>query len=131
MDVYSSHVPVHGPSYYGGGLGTDGTVSPGLSLSAFLSAELSLTRRWALALDLVYARYGRTTFRGEDGVDANGAPASLETPTGSLFTVAPALEYSWSENEGLIAGMTFGVAGRNVPQAIGVVVQYSTTFEAW
>lgn len=131
VDVYSSHVSVHGPNYYGGGGGTDGTVSPGLSLNAFLSGEFSLTQRWALALDLVYTRASRTTFRGESGFEPNGAPASMETPAGSLVTVVPAIEYSWSANEGVIAGMTFGVAGRNIPQAIGVQVQYSTTFELW
>lgn len=131
VDVYASHVSVHGPNAYGGGAGTSGTVSPGRSLTAYLSGELSLTQRWALALDLVYSRAGRTTFRGEPGQELDGSPASVGNGSSELITIAPALEYSRSADRGVIGGLTFDLAGRNASQAIGVQVQYSGTFELW
>lgn len=128
-DFYFSHVGVHGTNAYGGGRGTSGTVTPGRSLTAYLSGEYALSQRWALALDLVYTHNGRNKFRGDSGVQPNGAPASVGNGTAHLYTIAPALEYSWSETRGVVAGATFDVAGRNASQAISVQVQYSTSFE--
>jgi hypothetical protein len=128
-DFYSSHANVHGANAYGGGRGTSGTVTPGRSLTAYLSGEYALSQRWALALDLVYTHSGRNDFDGEAGVQPNGAPASVGNDTAQLYTIAPALEYSWSETRGVVAGATFDVAGRNASQAISLQVQYSASFD--
>jgi hypothetical protein len=128
-DFYFSHVGVHGANAYGGGRGASGTVEPGRSLTAYLSGEYALSQRWALALDLVYTHSGRSEFRGVPGVLPSGAAASVGNGSAQLVTIAPALEYSWSATRGLVAGATFDVAGRNASQAIGVQVQYSTSFD--
>ena len=58
----------------------------------------------------------------------SGAPASVGNGASELITIAPALEYSWSPTQGVIAGMTVDLAGQNATQAIGIQVQYSGTF---
>ncbi len=131
VDVYASHVRVHGANTYGGGAGTSGTVSPGRSMTAYLSAEYSLTQSWALSFGAVYTRGTRSTFRGDPGVQPNGTPAEVGNGRTKLITLAPALEYSWSAQSGVIVGMTFDLAGQNASQATGLQVQYSRTFDAF
>lgn len=129
LDFYASRVDVHGANTYGGGRGTRGTVVPGGALTAYLSVEYALSQRWALALDAVYTRSAATRFHGDPGLTEDGAPAQVGSERAVLYSIAPALEYSWSENRGVIAGATFDLAGRNASQAIGVQVQYSASFE--
>jgi hypothetical protein len=131
VDLYSSHVRVHDTNAYGGGRGASGSVSPGRSVTAYLSAEYALTQRWILALGAIYTRGARTTFRGDPGVQANGAPAIVGNGRTELLTLAPAVEYSFSENRGVIVGLTFDLEGENASQATGLQVQYSVTFDAF
>jgi hypothetical protein len=129
LDFYASRVDVHGANTYGGGRGTRGTVAPGGALTAYLSLEYALSQRWALALDGVYTRSAPTRFHGDPGVGANGAPAQVGSERAVLYSIAPAVEYSWSASRGIVVGATFDLVGRNASQAIGLQVQYSATFE--
>lgn len=131
LDFYSSHPSVHGSNAYGGGTGTSGSVRPGRSLTAYLSAEYALSQRWALALDAIYTRTGPVRFHGEPGTAPGGGLATVGNGRAQLYTLAPALEYSFSAARGVIAGATFDLAGRNASQAIGVQVQYSASFDAF
>jgi hypothetical protein len=118
---FSTDVHVKGFNAYGGGKGTRGRVDPGNLLVVFLGLEYSLTQDWALALDLDYTHSDKTTFHGKRG-RAEGLPNSVGSPSSEQFNLAPAIEYNWSENVGIIAGAWFTVAGRNSTNfAIGVV----------
>ncbi len=91
---------------YGGGPGTDGTVYPAESFNFDIGMELTLTQSWVFALDIVGDWSGRTRFKGETTV-SNTSPASTQ------FSLAPAIEYNWNANLGIIFGPWFTVAGRN------------------
>ena len=60
------------------------------------SLEYSVTRNWVFALDFVYQR--------DDYADSD---------TAWRFGVAPAIEYNWSSNVGVIVGARWFVAGRD------------------
>jgi hypothetical protein len=113
---YSITTPVHvrGLNFYGGApsvgpiKGTRGIVYPGCTFLIMQSFEYSLTRNWALALDTVYTHVNRRRFSGH--TPPGTAPTA---PSSELFTIAPALEYNFNENVGLIAGPWFSIAGRN------------------
>jgi hypothetical protein len=101
-----SAVHVKNLNSYGGGEGTEGTVYPAQNFQFDVGTELTLTQNWALALDIVGSWSGKTRFKGKTS-HPNKAPSSAQ------FSLAPAIEYNWSDDLGLIFGPWFTIAGRN------------------
>lgn len=114
-----SHVHVKGFNTYGGGFGTRGTVRPGTVFITILSGELTLTKNWVLALDIQNIYGNKTSFSGRRGTNADGSLAKVGGPSFNEISLAPAIEYNWSEKFGMIAGAWFTVAGRNADQFAG------------
>ncbi len=110
----SSKVHVHGFSSYGGAFDTNGWVYPGESIQVFLAAEYSITQNWAIACDFLANYNTSIRFNGFPGYDVlTGLPADLNVGSSAQYSLAPALEYNWSENLGAISGVWFTFAGRN------------------
>jgi hypothetical protein len=103
---FPASVSVRSFNTYGGGHGTKGKVSPGQSLIAFFSGELSLNQRWVFAFDseLFYQR--TSTFSGRT-IDPTGLPPSIQ------ISFAPEIEYNFNEASGLLGGLWFTLAGKN------------------
>lgn len=106
-------VHVSGFNTYGGGFGTSGKVSPGNTLTTDFGFEFSFTQRWVFALDVVYVAQDRTKFHGTLGTDATGAPAVVGGGYNDNLSLAPAIEYNWNGNFGVLGGAQFSVYGRN------------------
>jgi len=102
---------------YGGGYGTRGTVHPGNSFNVDLGLELSINQPWVAALDVVYNCQNRTTFHGIQGTTTNGGSTPAATGGGfsDQLSLAPAIEYNFNENMGILWGLWFTVYGRNAP----------------
>lgn len=111
---YTVPTPVHvkGLNAYGGGHGTRGKVYPGQSLLFLLSFELSLSQRWVFANDIQYVHINKTRFKGRKG-STHGTPNAIGAPSSEQLSFAPAIEYNWSNNYGIIAGAWFTAVGRN------------------
>ncbi len=111
---FSSTVDLQDVSVYGTGAGFLGHARPGNSFSADASFEYSLTRSWVLALDVIY-NHGNATFtRGfQDG-------QSVERNSGSSDGVgfAPAVEFSWTPDLGLLVGARIFAKGHNAPASV-------------
>lgn len=105
---YTLPAPVHvkGRNVYGGGPGTNGTVYPAQNFQIDLGCELTLTKNWVFAMDILGSWDGKTRFKGETAF-RNTYPPSAQ------FSLAPAIEYNWSANLGIIFGPWFTIAGRN------------------
>lgn len=114
-----SNVHVKGFNTYGGAFGTRGTVHPGNIFETILSMELGLARNWVFALDIQNIYGNKITFSGRRGAFKDGSPAKVGGPSFDQLSLAPAIEYNWSQNFGLIAGAWFTVAGRNTNQFAG------------
>lgn len=99
---------------YGGGLGTKGTVYPAQSFQIDTALEIGLSRNWAFAIDFVGNWTGRTRFKGQTTVLNTASPSAQ-------FSIAPALEYNWNSNLGIIFGSWFTIAGRNSTKFISGV----------
>lgn len=114
---YSLSTKVHVEEFnsYGGGFGTKGTVHPGHSLSLDLGIEVSLTQRWVFATDIVYSSTNRTKFNGNPGTTERGGaiPASVGNGYSDNLSLAPAIEYNWTDSMGIIVGAQFSVYGRS------------------
>lgn len=112
---YSLPAPVHvkGFNCYGGGYGTDGTVYPGQIFDIDLAFEYTLTQNWVFAMDMVGNWTTRFRFKGNHGTTAAGAVAPIKNFSTAQYSFAPAIEYNWSSDIGLIVGSWFTVGGRN------------------
>ena len=118
-------VLVKGLNSYGGSNNTRGFVYPGNSLSVDAAVEYNLTQRWALACDLYYAHSNKTRFSGNSGTFSDGSPAKMTSYAKEKWSLAPAVEYAWSKNIGLIAGVWFSFAGKNTDQFTNAMITLS------
>lgn len=98
--------PIEGFSVYGGDRTTRGQVHVGDVFFMDLAIEKQLTQNWVFACDAVYVHTNKSTFSG-----TTEEPVGL--PSTEQISIAPAIEYNWSEKMGIIGGIWATVAGRN------------------
>jgi hypothetical protein len=118
VPAFSSSVNVHDVSVYGTSTGFRGNATPGASVFVDAAWEYSLTRRWVLALDAVYRHQGNTAVSGYNVLDPNRSPLQLNSGASDAFQLAPAIEYNWKRNIGVLLGTRLIPAGRNTPATI-------------
>jgi hypothetical protein len=118
----SNRVRVEDASVYGTETGFRGHALPGSSFYVDASWEYSLTRRWVLALDATYRHSVDTLVTGYSIVspDSTQNPFNIRTHLGSsdAFGLAPAIEYSWKPNLGVLLGTRLIPAGRNTTATV-------------
>lgn len=130
---YYVSAPLHvkGFNNYGGGYGTSGTVYPGNTFKASLGTEVSLTQNWVFANDVVYQTSNRTRFSGTAGTtgpNGTGSTASVGSGSSDSLSLAPAIEYNFSANLGLLGGVWFTVYGRNTHNFVSGILSVTYTF---
>jgi hypothetical protein len=116
--AFSSGVNVHDVSVYGTSTGFRGQATPGASVFVDAAWEYSLTRRWVLALDAVYRYQANTPVSGYNALDPNRAAIRLNSGSSDAYGLAPAVEYNWNRNIGVLLGTRLIPAGRNTPSTI-------------
>ncbi len=112
---HGTPVNVQGINAYGGDPSTEGKARPGNLWQGILAFEYTLSQNWVLALDMVYNHISRTKFSGT-------TEEPMGSPSSEQFSLAPAVEYCFSENFGINAGAWFTVAGRNTDQFASAVM---------
>jgi hypothetical protein len=128
--AFSNHVNIRDVSVYGTGAGFRGHASPGRSLFVNTSWEYSLTRSWVLALDATYRHDGNIRVTGYNALDPNSTQnligIQLDSGSRDAFGLAPAIEYSWKRNVGVLLGVRVIPAGHNTPRTItpAVAINY-------
>ena len=128
---YSINTPllVRGYNAYGGATGTKLTVNPGSNFRNILSFEYSLNRNWALALDNIYSYSQETTSEGRfKGIAYNHKRAITGKPVSEQISFAPAVEYNFSQNFGMIAGFWFSAWGRNSTEFQSGIMNFAYRF---
>lgn len=112
--TWLSKVKVHGFNAYGGSADTKGVVRAGNQFEMNLAAEFSLTRNWVVGTDLHYIHFDRSSFHGNPGSGAAPGLASSEQ-----WSLAPCIEYNFSESFNVSWGAWFSLLGRNAPAFAG------------
>ncbi len=118
-------VSVHDASVYGTEAGFVGRVLPGASAEVGMSVGYALNQRWVLALDLLY---DTSPGFAVNGTRADGRWGQTRSASSSSFAIAPAVEYSWSADAGIIAGVAFSAAGRNSASYVAPQIAISLSF---
>ena len=121
-DAFSSSVGVQGVSVYGTDAGFRGNAKPGQAAFADLAGEYSVTKKWVAALDVEYHFNGNTNVSGFDMLASAGSQSfsSVETNSGSIGQIifAPAVEFNWKHNLGVLVGTRIIEVGHNITPSI-------------
>ncbi len=141
-DAISSTATVHGVSVYNTPAGFTGTAHPGNSFTVDAAFEYSLTRRFALASDVVWRTSANTRVTGTVASPTD-LPANPATPSGTAdpissptplilnsgvstaWALAPIIEYSWRPWIGILLGARLYPAGHNTPDTITPAIAIS------
>ena len=152
--LYASEVLLHGLNAYGGNILTQGRIKPGNLFSLDLAEELSLTQNWVAVLEGLFQYQEASSFKGLlgqfEGTQVNPnkrveikkrlrafLPSRYNISGLSLdnlhvgngvadaFSLAPAIEYNFSNNYGVILGSWFTVSGKNTPNFASLVVAWN------
>jgi hypothetical protein len=119
--AFSNDVDVEDVSVYGTAAGFRGQAKPGSSFLADSSWEYSVTRRWVLALDVTYRHNWNTRVTGYNADSNSGQNTSavqLNSGSSEVFAFAPAIEYSWKPNLGVLIGTRVIPASHNTNSTI-------------
>ena len=119
--AFSTTARVRGVSVYGTDGAFSGTAAPGAASIADVSWEYSATRSWVLALEFNDRYQARTPVRGIETLgDAPGGPADVrrDAPASNAFAIAPAIEYSWTPNVGVLLALRVIPRGHHTSQSI-------------
>jgi hypothetical protein len=119
--LLSSTIRVQGLNSFGGALNTDGVIDPGSEENIDLAFEYTLTQNWVLVMEGYYSEGQATRFNGildfvNDGTVTIGNRHYYE------YGLAPALEYNFTSDLGVIGGIWFPVQGKNTSRFIGYVL---------
>lgn len=119
-ESHSGRAIIEDESVYGTERGFRGSATPGRVLFLNGAWEYSITRNWVLAVDATYRHAGSTEVAGY--VAAPGAtnpPVSVtKSRPSEAIGLAPAIEYNWTGNVGMLLGTRIIVAGRNTAASI-------------
>ncbi|MFZ4772505.1 MAG: hypothetical protein ACOYK9_00735 [Chlamydiia bacterium] len=112
---YNYHTPVHVKNFnsYGGGFNTNGTIHRGGFFPINIGLEVSLSKNLTIACDVISLLSGPVTFKGISGTDSLGQALAIGSPVAYQLSIAPALEWNFSANFGIIGGTWFTIAGKN------------------
>jgi hypothetical protein len=120
-----SSLTLQGISTYGGTPATKGSFNPRNLASIDIAEEFSVTQNWALVMEAYYVSRQASRFHGFSGFLTNGFAAQIGAPTSNELSLAPAIEYNFSANYGIIAGVWFAVHGKSSTDFISTVVAFN------
>lgn len=106
---------INGFGTYGGNSTTQGRVNPGNNFSIDLSGEFSLNQNWVAVMEAYYFRGNKSSFVGNRGINKLGRLNIIGYPGNDEISLAPAFEYNYSENVGIIAGYWYVIKGKATP----------------
>ena len=124
---WSSTVAIMGNSVYGTPVGFDGMARPGESATFDAAFEYSATRNWVVAMDILGERDSNTHTLGYVATGLSRRYVADSRPS-DVLVFAPALEFNWNANLGVIVGARVVGLGRNAAQTIAGVVALNMVF---
>ncbi len=114
-------IHLRGLNAYGGTPNTYASGYPGNYFRLDTAIQYNFTQNWAFACDVLFLHFNRNRFHGKNIEDLN-------TSSRQEFSLAPAIEYNWSKNIGVIGGVWFSLAGRNTHQFVNGMLSLNAFF---
>jgi hypothetical protein len=122
LQAFSNTVNVSDVSVYGTAAGFRGHAMPGYSTFVDAAGEYSMTKKWVLALDAAYRHGGNTRTVGFNSLDPTHPSILLDSGSSDAVIFAPAIEYNWKSNLGVLLGTRVIEVGHNVTHSISPAV---------
>ena len=101
-------------SVYGTPSGFHGKAKLGAAFQANFAFEYSITREWVAACDVIYGVNNAGSVSGLAG----NLPLDYSLGSSRPWAFAPAVEYNWSGNYGVILGVRYIPQGRDVTASV-------------
>jgi hypothetical protein len=129
-NVPIGNVGVDNVSVYGTPEGLRGESKVGNSYTADLGFEYSVTSNWVAVMEFVYQHGDSTLTIGNQRLADSSIPVPFRSASGSseYWSVAPAVEYNFNANVGIIAGAEISFAGRNTGASVTPQIALSWFF---
>ncbi len=108
--LYAGPVTIHGLSSYGGSEDTFGRIRPGSENDIDLAFEYTVTQNWVAVMEGYISKGDATRFNGLLATGNFATPGSANYYEEAL---APAIEYNFNANVGIIGGVWFPIKGRS------------------
>lgn len=115
---FSRQTQVDNLSIYGTPEGFHGDAKPGRAFNVDAAWEYSMTQRWVLALDLAYHYAEGARVAGV----ADSTRVAYRSPSSAYVGFAPALEYNWRNNLGVLVGVRVFTGGHNSATTVTPVI---------
>ena len=130
-ETFSTKAPVRDVSVYGTSEGFRGSARPGRNFYLGGSLEYSVTKRWVVGFDATWSRNGSTRVSGlgtADPMTGIAPPVRLAYGPSDAFALAPAVEYSWTPNLGVLFAARFIPRGHNVAPSVTPAIAINAVF---
>jgi hypothetical protein len=122
LPAFSSGADIQGLSVYGTENGFSGRVHATASLFVDAAWEYSATRNWVLALDATYRFASNTRVTGYNMLDEIPSTIQVNSGPSDALGFAPAVEYNWKRNWGVLLGVRIIAAGHDTAFTISPAV---------
>jgi hypothetical protein len=116
-----STASIRGKSIYGGGEETRGAIQSRISCLFLAGAEYTFTKEISLACDFQVFYSPKGHFKGFTVIP-------VRDPESVVFGLAPAIEYNWNSNIGVIIGCWFSFAGKNANRFVNGVAAFNYSY---
>lgn len=120
--VYAQPTNTTGQNGFGGRLTTRGHIKPGNTVAVDLAGELTLTQNWVAVMEYYFLQHQESTYTA---LDRNINPITIHHPAYVTTSLAPAIEFNFSENFGIIGGVWFSIQGKNAPVYSSTVIAFN------
>lgn len=124
----ASKVTVNGVNVFGGNTMTHGSIKPGDSISVDLAFEYTLTQHWVPVFEALLVNSKGSDFQGNPGFTPGGTIDSLGGGNSRQVSLAPAIEYNFNSNIGIIYGVWFSVTGPHAAQFVSNAIALNCYF---
>ncbi len=118
-------VGLHGFTTFGTDGVFNGSATAGISGTFGAAIEYSFTQKFVFAFDVFH---GFNTANHVHGTENNDSATMFASGAADTTQIAPALEYSFTNNLGIVAGAAFGVAGHNSSRQVEPQIELNITF---
>lgn len=115
---FSRWTRVDNVSVYGTPAGFRGYARPGDSFAVNAAWEYSVTQHWVLAFDAAYRHTLGARVNGAVSAAGTFTPLIYRARSSASFGFAPAIEYNWRSNLGVLVGVRIFTGGHNNPTTV-------------
>jgi hypothetical protein len=127
LDLFESLPQTSGlsdASVYGTPASFHGKAKLGAQFQEDFAFEYSITRKWVAAMDVIYGVNNAGSVSGQVG----SLPLDYGLGSSRPWAFAPALEYNWSGNYGVILGVRYIPQGRDVTASVTPAIGVNMVF---